>query len=78
MQLHLMLKIFVCDACLALWIFLRNFVLKSWNNSARLKQFTLQRFNNKQIVEKEFFIHIIDTSCISGMLVKSYRYWLLN
>ena len=29
LQLHLMLKIFVCDAWLALWICLRNFVPKS-------------------------------------------------
>ena len=52
MQLHLMLKIFVRDASLALWIFLFQNV---WNNSARLKKFTKQRFNNKQTVEKEFF-----------------------
>ena len=49
-----------------------------WNNSARLKKFTKQRFNNKQNVEKYFFIHIIEICCNSGMLVKSYRYWLLN
>ena len=49
-----------------------------WNNSARLKKFTEQRFNNKQTVEKELFIHIIEICCNSGMLVKSYRYWLLN
>ena len=29
-----------------------------WINSARLHQFTKQRFINKQTVEKEFFIHI--------------------
>ena len=72
MQLHLMLKIFVCDASLALWIFFEQF------NSARLKKFTKQRFNNKQTVEKDFFIHIIEICCNSGMLVKSYRYWLSN
>ena len=49
-----------------------------WNNSASPKQLTKQRFNNKQTVEKEFFIHIIEICCNSGMLVKSYRYWLLN
>ena len=49
-----------------------------WNNSASLKRLTKQRFNNKQTVEKEFFIHIIEICCNSGMLVKSYRYWLLN
>ena len=47
-------------------------------NSARLKQFTKQRFNNKQTVKIEFFIHIIEICCNSAMLVKSYRYWLLN
>ena len=56
-----------------------EFLLKNlWNNSARLKQFTKQGFNNKQTIEKEFFIHIIEICCYSGMLVKSYRYWLLN
>ena len=49
-----------------------------WNNSARIKQLTKQRFNNKQTVEKEFFIHIIEICCNSGMLFKSYRYLLLN
>ena len=48
------------------------------NNAARLKKFTKQRFNNKQTVEKDFLIHIIEICCNSGMLVKSYRYWLLN
>ena len=48
------------------------------NNSARLKKFTKQRFNNKQTIEKDFFIHIIEICCDSGMLVKSYHYWLLN
>ena len=47
-----------------------------WNNSARLKQFTKQCFNNKQTVKKEFFIQIIEICCNSGMLVKSYCYWL--
>ena len=49
-----------------------------WNNSASLKRLTKQRFNNTQTVEKEFFICIIEICCNSGMLVKSYRYWLLN
>ena len=49
-----------------------------WNNSARLNRLTKQRFNNKQTVEKEFFIHIIEICCNWGMLVKSYRYWLSN
>ena len=49
-----------------------------WNNSARLKQFTKQHFINKQTVEKEFFLHIIEIRFNSGMLVKSYRYLLLN
>ena len=79
MQLHLMLKIFVCDASLALWIFFLAILFQNFrNNSARLKEFTKQRFNNTQTVEKDFFIHIIEICCNSGMLVKSYRYWLLN
>ena len=79
MQLHLMLKIFVCDALLALWIFFWKILFQNLlNNSARLKQFTKQRFNNTQAVEKEFFIPIIESCCNSGMLVKSYRYWLLH
>ena len=45
-----------------------------WNNSARLKQFTKQRFNNKQTAEKELFIHIIEICCNSEMFGKSYRY----
>ena len=59
-------------------IFLAILLQIFWNNSARLKKFTKQRFNNKQTVEKEFFIHIIEICGNSGMLVKSYRYWLLN
>ena len=56
MQLHLMLKIFVCDASLALLIFFLSILFQNfWNNSARLKKFTKQRFNNKQTVEKDFF-----------------------
>ena len=49
-----------------------------WNNSARLTQFTKQRFINKQTVDKQCFIHIIEICCNSGMLVKIYRFWLLN
>ena len=70
----------LCMWCLAIlvdifWEFLfKNF----WNNSARLKQFTKQGFNNKQSIEKDFCIHIIEICCNSGMLVKSYRYWFLN
>ena len=79
MQLHLMLKIFISDAWLALWIFCGEILFQNlWNNSARLKQFTKQRFNNKQPVEQEFFIHVIEICCNSGMLVKSYRFWLSN
>ena len=74
-----MLKIFVCDAWLALWISLGDILFQNrWNNSASLKRLTKQRFNNKQTVEKEFFIHIIEICCNSAMLVKSYRYWLSN
>ena len=46
----------LCLWCLAslvdiFWaILFQNF----WNNSARLKKFTKQRFNNKQTVEKVF------------------------
>ena len=70
----------LCLWCLAslvdiFWaILFQNF----WNNSTRLKKFTEQRFNNKQAVEKDFFIRIIEICCNSGILVKSYRYWLLN
>ena len=79
MQLHLMLKIFLCDAWLDLRIFFWEILFQNlWKNFARLKQFTKQRFNNKQTVEKEVFIDIIEICCNSGMLVKSYRYWLLN
>ena len=48
------------------------------NNFARLKQFTKQRFINKQTLEKEFFIHIFEICCNSGMFVKSYRFCLLS
>ena len=72
MQLHLMLKIFVCDAWLALWNFFLEILFQNLrNNFARLKMFTKQRFINKQTVEKEICIHIIDICCNSGMLVKS-------
>ena len=54
MQLYLMLKIFVRDASLALWIFLSNFVPKFLEQLCKTKKFTKQRFNNKQTVEKEF------------------------
>ena len=70
----------LCLWCLAslvdiFWaILFQNF----WNNSARLKKFTKQRFKNKQTVEKDLLIHIIEICCNSGMLVKSYRYRLLN
>ena len=74
-----MLKIFVCDALLSLVdIFWEILFQNLWNNSARLKQFTKQRFNNKQPLEKELFIYIIEICCNSGRLVKSYRYWFLN
>ena len=61
-------------------IFLEILFQNLWNNSARLKHFTnlKQHFINKQTVEKELFIHIIEICCDSGILVKSYRYWLLN
>ena len=56
-----------------------EFLFKNlWNNSARLKHFTKQCFNNTHTIEREFFIHIIEICCNSGLLVKSYRYWLLN
>ena len=70
----------LCMWCLAklVGIFWEFLFQNLWNNSARLKQFTKQRFNKKQTVEKEFFIQIIEICCNSGMLVKSYRYWLVN
>ena len=39
------------------------------NNSARLKKFTKQHFNNKQTVEKDFFIHIIEISWSRGIVI---------
>ena len=81
MQLHLMLKIFVCDAWLALWIFFEKFCSKIFgttNNSARLKQFTEQGFINQCNVGNKFFIQVVEICCKSEMLVKSYRYLLLN
>ena len=70
----------LCMWCLAslVDIFWEILLQNLWNNSARLKQFTEQCFINKQTVEKEFFINIIDICCNSEMLVKSYRYWLSN
>ena len=70
----------LCMWCLASFvdIFLRNYGPKSLEQLCKTQQFTKQRFNNEQTVEKEFFIHIIEICCHSGMLVKSYRYWLLN
>ena len=58
--------------------FLRNFVSKSLEQLCKTKQFTKQRLNIKQRVEKEFVKHIIEICCNSRMLVKSNRYWLLN
>ena len=71
---------YFCKWCLAILVdIFWEFLFKNlWNNSARLKQFTKQGFNNKQTIENEFFIDIIEICCYSGMLVKSYRYWLLN
>ena len=69
-----------CMRCLAsplniIWeLLLQNL----WNNSERLKQLTKQHFIDQQNVENEFFIHVIEIFCESGMLVKSYRYLLLN
>ena len=70
----------LCMWCLASLVkfFLRNFVPKSLEQLCKTKQFTKQRLNDKQRVEKEFFIHIIEICCNSRMLVKSYRYWFLN
>ena len=42
------------------------------NNSARPKQFTQQRFYNKQTVESEFFIHIFEMECWSRVIVIAY------
>ena len=75
MQLQLMLNIFACDAWLALLIFFEKFCSKIL---PRLKQFSKQRFINKQNVEKEFFIHIIEICCNSGMLVKSCRFFVIK
>ena len=66
--------------CLAILvdIFWEFFIQKSLDQSARLKQFIKQGFNNEQTIEKDCFIHIIEICCNSGILVKSYRYWLSN
>ena len=57
----------LCMLCLAsiVNIFLEILFQNLWNNPARLKQFTTERFNNKETVEKEFFIHIIEICCTS-------------
>ena len=53
MHLHLILKIFVCDAWVALWIFFLEMLFQNrWDSTARLKQFTKQRFNTKYTIEK--------------------------
>ena len=79
MQLHLMLEIFEYDAWLVLRILFCEILFQNLlNNSERLKQFTKQPFINKQSVEKEFFIYIIEIRCNSGMVVKIFRYCLLN
>ena len=79
MKLHPMLKISACDAWLAFFgIFGESFVSKSLDKLCKTNTSTEQRVVNKDTVEKEFFIHIIEICCNSGMLVKSYRYWLLN
>ena len=69
----------VCDAkhfrmlCLAspVDIFVEKYCSTIYEkNSARQKQFTKQRFINKQTVEKQFVVHIIEIYCNSGSLVK--------
>ena len=71
---------YLCMWCLAILVYIFwEFLFKNlWNNSSRQKQITEQGFNNKQTIEKEFFFHIIEICCNSGILVKSYRYLLLN
>ena len=48
-----------------------------WNNSASLKRLTKQRFNNKQTVEKEFFIisskSVAIRECWSRVIVIGYQ-----
>ena len=68
----------LCLWCLAslvdiFWaILFQNF----WNNSARLKKFTKQRFNNKQTVEKDFLFisskFVAIRECCSRVIVIGY------
>ena len=68
----------LCLWCLAslvdiFWaILFQNF----WNNSARLKKFTKQRFNNKQTVEKDFLFisskFVAIRECWSRVIVIGY------
>ena len=70
----------LCMWCLASLVDIFGEILfqNLWNNSVRLNQFTKHRFINKQTVEKEFVIPIIEICCNSRKLIKSYRYFLLN
>ena len=69
----------LCLWCLASLVdIFEDFVPKFWEQLCKTKKFTQQCFNNKQTVEKDFLNHIIEIYGNSGMLVKSYRYWLLN
>ena len=72
MQQHLMLQIFVSDAWLALWIFL-DFLPKSlWNDSARREQYATHVLFSHSTEEKEFFIHVVEICCQSGIFIKRY------
>ena len=70
----------LCMWCLAnlVDIFWRNYVPKSLKQLCKTKQCIKRLLNNKQAIEKELFIHKIEICINSRMLVKSYRYWLLN
>ena len=75
MQLHVMLKIFVSDAWLALWIFFENFCSKIFGTTL---QEVYNTFFSHSTAETEFCIHVVEICCKSEMFIKSYRYWLFN
>ena len=70
----------LCEWCLAslvdiVWEFLFQNILK---NSARRLKYAIHILFGQSTLENEFFIRVIEICCISGMLIKSCRYWLTN
>ena len=79
MLLHLMLKIFVSDAWLASCIFIENFWSKLFGTILQdlYNYYKPHTFLSHSTVQNEFFIPAAEFWCISGMFIKSCRYWLL-